>query len=305
MYKITVFITLSLLLSFFKSFAHEVNLEHEFRYITWKGPYFSNVITDYNSSSELEKVKKTFLGKNIFFTDGYVNITNACKYKYIAKKKTPIEIWMSDKTVDFYRHFLAKYSINIDSTTYTVLTLDNDDSCESEFSEFNIIDDTIMFINNDRAIFYFALPDERSEQDVFKSNSEAQNMTMRSFNALVKDNYNNMEHGDTLCKNIEIQPEELLGYESMTGCFFRGMNIVNSYLKYREKFNINNETLPEKIIENKNLEFKCEIECISVNFNWENERRLIVTQFFAGGETKLFFTQETYGTKIITKYDPD
>ncbi|PHM45774.1 hypothetical protein Xmau_00162 [Xenorhabdus mauleonii] len=221
----------------------KINLDHEFKNVTWKGPYFSDVITEPYIHLELEKLEKLFLTKSVFFSDENVIITNTCKYKYVAKKRTPIEIWKSNKAVDFYRLFLTKYSINIDNAIYEVLTENDEESCEYPFSELMIIDNTIIFFEDHRAIFYFSLSDERNNQDIFKIiSSENKKITLNSFDLLIKDQYKNMYHGDSICKNIEIPAEELSGYESMTGCFFKGMNIAESYLKYKT----NNDGLPKK-----------------------------------------------------------
>ncbi|CDL85173.1 hypothetical protein [Xenorhabdus szentirmaii] len=162
-----------------------------------------------------------------------------------------------------------------------------------------------MFVKDSRAVFYFSLEDKCRELDVFKFPLKDKGITLDAFNVLLKDKSKSMAYGDTLCESIAIPPEEIFGYESMGGCFFKGMHIVESYLKYKDMFKGNDETFPIPIVVNKNFKSECEVECMEVNFEWRNKSYLIVTQFFAGGVTTLSFTQDDSGTKVITEYAPD
>ena len=68
----------------------------------------------------------------------------------------------------------------------------------------------------------------------------------------------------------------------------------------------NDEAYLEKVIRvNNNIQKEYTNDAVSVDYNWENPKKLIIEQQFAGGFTEILLEEDQKGTKITIIGHPD
>ncbi|HAC6567909.1 TPA_asm: hypothetical protein G0B48_22765 [Salmonella enterica subsp. indica] len=233
---------------------------------------------------------KLFDGKKVVFNGDLLSITDACTYKYAPQLNIPLSFWMNPKTVSFYEVFFGGYNIKMPNEFLDITPVNPAEKCDFPFSQFVVLDDEIVFFYNDHAIFYF----NNQEALNFHEKKKVENSVIVG---------KKTTGSSKVCKQTEHNPDN---YNTSRECFYKYMNLINTYREYRKELADDSaKYLQKKIIPNKDFSVQCDGGCISVIYKWNGPDNLVVTQQFDGGETEISFTKEELGSRVVTKLFPD
>lgn len=247
---------------------------------------YKEVVWSYKSDPEALKLnsngvskgffKKFLSNKNIIIDKTNVVVENECSYKYIYKKVSPINYWKSNNTVLFYRETLKKNGITMGEEVGIITTKDKITNCADMFNEFLLIGDNIILIGGERLVIYSI------EKNMIKEN---------------KTEINN-------CTSPEQTLEEIFeGVGKITNCYYKGLDIISAYKKYKSDYD--EQYLEDNLKLNENLQKNYINDRVNVNYLWESPEKLIIKQLFEGGDTDIVIEEEKKGTKITIYGHPD
>lgn len=104
-----------------------------------------------------------------------------------------------------------------------------------------------------------------------------------------------------VCKETVRDPES---YDSTDECYYKGSNLVQTYGVYRNTTGAP-ENLTEKLTPGKDQSFTDYGDTVSLEYKWQGNNHLTVTQLFNGGQDTITFEADGQGTRVITEYSPD
>lgn len=104
-----------------------------------------------------------------------------------------------------------------------------------------------------------------------------------------------------VCKETVRDPES---YDSTDECYYKGSNLVQTYGIYRSTTG-KPENLTEKLTPGKDQSFTDYGDTVSLEYKWQGNNHLTVTQLFNGGQDTITFEADGQGTRVITEYSPD
>lgn len=108
---------------------------------------------------------------------------------------------------------------------------------------------------------------------------------------------------DKYCSSPEQTMDEVYEYGAITNCIYTGLSITDAYKKYVSE---HDDAYLEKVIRvNNNIQKEYTNDAVSVDYNWENPKKLIIEQQFAGGFTEILLEEDQKGTKITIIGHPD
>ncbi|TDN50099.1 hypothetical protein EC843_10616 [Buttiauxella sp. JUb87] len=275
MYVLVVFYLL-LISSFMANAGVEktIGTSVEEKSLTWNHYVVSDLITPKGEFVAKENVSNVFNGKVINIDNKNISIPGLCKFEYKMKATTPLNYWHSQKTVDLYSQLLSEYNIMLEDNVSLFTPVKQSNNCDYPFNYFIKVNGSLIFVLNNRMIIY---SQDGNEERIDNASS-----------------YTNV----TSTLNNE--------YGSVDEVFYRGGSLLDAYHKYRDGLTENNKKhLMKNISPTKDFTMKCNEGCIEVNYKWNGPDNLKVKQGFNGGETEIFFSKETQGTKVITKSSPD
>lgn len=222
-----------------------------------------------------DSIDNLFKGNDVVIDDTNVTIGNICKYEYSQESMSPLEYWHSKKTVNLYKKFFSGYNVRLGDTLNLITPTNPYSRCDYPFSYFIEVDDSLVFILKNRAIIY-------------------------------SHNNKNKDVSNVVCTHKDKSPEKIFESGDVEECFYKNINILDSYQEYRDGLTDDNRKyLQENILLNKNFSLKCNNGCIAVIYKWNGPDRLTITQQFEGGETEISFTKEVKGFRVVTKSFPD
>jgi hypothetical protein len=258
----------------------------------WRFFFIVDLSDNQNSVSQNKSVEQLFNGKIVFFNNDTLSISNACSYKYAAQKMIPLEYWGNKQTVSYYESFFSDYNIKLDGGILEISPINPSENCDFPFYEFVILDDIVVFIYKNQAILYF-----KTEKDLI----DHRKVDYKVVSSIVNKN-SEKESFIKKCKDIERDENT---YDTIHECYYKEINILDAYKKYRDDLVEGKNYLLETVTINKNVVMKCDNGCIEVNYKWNGPDDLIIVQQFNGGETEIHFSKDEQGTKVITKSSPD
>lgn len=254
----------------------------------WVYSFISESFDSISNKISEDNIAKLFEDKKIVFNGDSLSITNTCKYRYSALLHTPVSFWGSYETVKQYEEFFSGYKIKMPTKILDITPMNPSEECEYPFSEFIVLDDKIVFFYKNNAVFYFK--DQGGLRAHKNKNTKENATTGRSPVDISR-----------VCKEIERNKEN---YDTIHECFYKGMDITNTYLQYRSESG-NGKYLQDKLTLNKNFSIKCDSGCIDIIYKWNGPDNLIIRQQFEGGETEISFSNESKGCRVLTKSFPD
>ena len=108
---------------------------------------------------------------------------------------------------------------------------------------------------------------------------------------------------DQYCSSPEQTLDEVFENGSLTHCIYTGLSIADAYKKY---VNEHDEEYLEKIIKvNNNIQKEYTKDGVFVDYKWENPKKLMIEQQFAGGFSEILLEEDQKGTKITITGHPD
>lgn len=218
-----------------------------------------------------DSINDIFKGKKIIIDNTNITVSGACKYEYSRENMTPLEYWHSQKTVNLYKQILSDHNVKLSSELNLITPVSPSVECVYPFSYFIEADNSLIFVLKNRAIIYSQKNEEKS---VF----------------------------DDECKHKEQTPEQIVENGDIDECYYKNLNVLNSYKKYRERLTGDRKKyLRKKINLNENFTMKCDNGCITVIYKWNGSDNLVITQQFEGGETVISFSKEAHGCQVVTK----
>ncbi|MCK9782724.1 MULTISPECIES: hypothetical protein [Enterobacterales] len=108
---------------------------------------------------------------------------------------------------------------------------------------------------------------------------------------------------DKYCSSPEQTMDEVFENGALTYCAYAGLSIVDAYKKYVNEHD--EDYLVKTIKVNNNIQKEYLKDSVSVDYKWENSKKLMIEQQFAGGFTELVLEEDTTGTKITITGHPD
>ncbi|WP_193072072.1 hypothetical protein [Pseudomonas sp. FME51] len=108
---------------------------------------------------------------------------------------------------------------------------------------------------------------------------------------------------DKYCSSPEQTMDEVYEYGAITDCIYTGLSITEAYEKYVIE---HDEAYLEKAVNvNNNIQKEYTEESVTVDYKWENPKKLMIEQQFAGGFTEIMLEEDQKGTKITITGHPD
>ncbi|MET4893379.1 hypothetical protein [Morganella morganii] len=104
-----------------------------------------------------------------------------------------------------------------------------------------------------------------------------------------------------VCKETVRDPES---YDSTDECYYKGSNLVQTYGIYRNTTG-EPKNLTEKLTPGTDQSFTGYGDTVSLEYKWQGNNHLTVTQLFNGGQDTITFETDGQGTRVITEYSPD
>lgn len=256
--------------------APEIIEESEHKELTWI--YKSDPESLKKNSNGVSKnfFKKFLSNKNITIDKTNVVVDNECDYKYTYKKVRPINYWKSNNAVSFYKEILKKNEITMGDEIGVITTKNKITNCADIFNEFLLIDNNIILIGGERLVIYSI------EKNIIKeSNTETNN-----------------------CTSPEQTLEEIFeGVGKITHCYYKGLDVISAYKKYKSDYD--ELYLEDHLKLNENLQKNYINDRVNVNYLWNSPKKLIIKQLFEGGDTDIVIEEELKGTKITIYGHPD
>ncbi|CNG10849.1 hypothetical protein [Yersinia similis] len=243
--------------------------------MAWRSYVVSDRIDPQGEDVAEYLVNEVFKGREIVIDNTTVTVNGVCKYEYSKEKMTPLQYWNSQKTVDLYKTFLSGYNVKLKNTLGLITPVNPSIECVYPFSYFIEVDNSLVFVLKNRAIIYSQVNEEDKVSVV-------------------------------ACAHKEQTPEQIYEHGYIVDCYYKNMDILDSYQKYRSSLVSDDRAhLQEKIALNKSFSMKCDNGCIVVEYKWNGPDHLVITQQFDGGETRIYFSKEEQGSRIVTKSFPD
>ncbi|WNP28908.1 hypothetical protein RN616_10165 [Morganella morganii] len=100
-----------------------------------------------------------------------------------------------------------------------------------------------------------------------------------------------------VCKETVRDPES---YDSTDECYYKDSNLVQTYGIYRSTTGE-----PKKLTPGTDRAFTDYGDTVSLEYKWQGNNHLTVTQLFNGGLDTIIFEDDGQGTRVITAYSPD
>jgi len=222
-------------------------------------------------------INDIFKGIKVVIDNENVTVSGVCKYEYSKESMSPLKYWYSKKTVDLYRSFLSGYNVKLNDNVNLITPVNPSVNCIYPFSYFIEVDNSLVFVLKNRAVIYF---NDNRDGKGGVSPSE--------------------------CVHKKQTPEQVYANGDIDECYYKGLNILDSYQKYRNRL-VDSEKrhLMENIKLNENASMKCDDGCIVVKYKWKGPDNLVISQQFDGGETMIYFSKKEQGSRVVTKSFPD
>ncbi|EGT3623133.1 hypothetical protein [Morganella morganii] len=106
---------------------------------------------------------------------------------------------------------------------------------------------------------------------------------------------------EPVCKETVRDPES---YDSTDECYYKDSNLVQTYGIYRSTTG-EPKNLAEKLTPGTDRAFTDYGDTVSLEYKWQGNNHLTVTQLFNGGLDTITFEDDGQGTRVITAYSPD
>lgn len=256
----------------------EIIEKNKYKELTWSYKSDPEELKLNSNGVSTNFFKKFLSNKNIIIDKTNVVVENECNYKYTYKKLSPINYWKSNNTVSFYKEILKKNGIKMSEEVGVITAKDKITNCADIFNEFLLIDNNIILIGGERLVIYSI------EKNMIKEN--------------------NVDIETNNCTSPEQTLEEIFeGVGKTTNCYYKGLDIISAYKKYKSDYN---ELYLENDLKlNENLQKNYVNDRANINYSWESPDKLIIKQLFEGGDTDIVLEEEKKGTKITIHSHPD
>lgn len=113
----------------------------------------------------------------------------------------------------------------------------------------------------------------------------------------------NMIVHDKYCSSPEQTMDEVFENGALTNCIYAGLSIADAYKKYVNEHD--EDYLVKTIKVNNNIQKEYTKDEVSVDYKWENPKKLRIEQQFSGGFTEFVLEEDQKGTKIMIIGHPD
>ncbi|EOU9611094.1 hypothetical protein ACOJD9_004405 [Cronobacter dublinensis] len=257
-----------------KDFLSEKNREASNKISLWQDYIVSELIDPEGENVDKTSAADFFKGKEISINNKVVTISNVCSYEYNIDYMSPFQYWQSEKVAYLYKVKLAKLDVDVRDQIGLITPAKSTTGCSYPFVYFLVINDSLVFVLNNRMIVYYPQ------------------------NKKIKD--------ESVCMH-KVQDLELV-YENgyIDECHYKEMKIADAFTNFRKDHaDDEGKYLKEHLEINNNETVKCSGECIQVEYKWAGEKNLSITQQFNGGEIIINFSENTSGTDVIIKALPD
>ena len=248
-----------------------------------------DVIENAANKDSLDNVVAFFKERKITLNNNILHVGNeSCQV--INKKITPMEYWMSERTVSFYRDFFKKNDVILSDDLNYISDTNPDSECQRTFSEFIEMNGDLVLFYKNRVIWYYPENDSRLLKDKYNVNKEK----------LVE------SPDGVICENSSNEMDVVYQQGFIMSCFYPGIDLISAYNKSREGYKKDEalKFLKPDIIRGKNESVIIESD-FTFDYQWKsaNELEVIVEQ--PGGTTTLNYLQKKSGTTVKSTSSPD
>ncbi|WP_368887694.1 hypothetical protein [Proteus columbae] len=105
------------------------------------------------------------------------------------------------------------------------------------------------------------------------------------------------------CSSPKQTMDEVYENGAITHCVYAGLSIADAYKKYVNEHD--EDYLVKTIKVNNNIQKEYTKDGVSVDYKWENPKKLMIEQRFSGGFTEFVLEEDKKGTKITITGHPD
>lgn len=256
----------------------------------WQLATISDDIIDSAADKDsLENIESYFSGRNVTINDNILYVDNmSCEV--INRSITPLEYWMSERTVSFYRDFFKKDNAIITQEINFISTVHPDSPCQYPFSEFIEMSGDLVFFYNNRVVWYYPKEDQR----------------------LVKEKINISkwkgvsESNDAICQHSSNEMDVVYQQGFIISCFYPETDLLSGYNKSRDGYENGDvlRLLKPSIDKGKDESVVIEDD-FSFDYKWKSANELEIVIFQPGGTTTLNYLQKKSGTTVKTTLSPD
>lgn len=253
------------------------------------GNISDDVIENAANKDSLNNIVVFFKERRITLNNNVLHVGNEL-CQVINKKITPMEYWMSERTISFYRDFFKKNDVILSDELNYISAANPDSECQRPFSEFiEMNGDLILFYKN-RVIWYYPENDRRLVEDKYNINKEKP-----------------VESSDgVICANSSNDMDVVYQQGFIMSCFYPGIDLISAYNKSREGYKQDEalKMLKPEIKRGKNESVVIASD-FTFDYRWKstNELEIIVEQ--PGGTTTLIYLQKKSGTTVKSISSPD
>lgn len=248
-----------------------------------------DVIENSGDKDSLINVVNFFQEKKVILKNNILHVGDmSCEV--INRKITPIEYWMSESAISFYRDFFKNYNVIIPKEFNYISSVNPGSECQEPFSEFIEMNGDLVFFYKNRVAWYYPEGDKR----LSKSN-------------IGVDTEKAVTESDTvICENSSNEMDVVYQQGFIMSCFYPGIDLISAYNKSCEGYK-QDEAL--KMLKSDIKRGKNESVVIASDFTFDyrwkstNELEVIVEQ--PGGTTRLIYLQKKSGTTVKSISSPD
>ncbi|MTH48634.1 hypothetical protein [Intestinirhabdus alba] len=242
-----------------------------------------DIIDNAADKDTLDNVQRYFAGKDLTIEDSRLTISSDTSCEIVEEDTTPVKYWMSENTVSFYHSFFERYNIKLNENIQILKTLNINSECRYPFSELIKIDNALVMVYKNRAIFYFAASDPR-------------------FKAVVESAGEN----EIACTNNGNELDDVNNDGYIVKCTYPNSDILSIYLQFVNKNKSDNvlQYLKDEIKSGENSKVVISAEFF-IEYKWNGDDKLTISIYQPGGETDIIFSSLAGNTSIKTIYLPD
>lgn len=219
--------------------------------------------------------QQTFADKPIAFKGHEMQFGTACRLSWNAYVQTPVKYYHSNSTVELYTSLFASVGLKLPEKLTILETTSPVGECSVAGVELLDFGSKLAFLYEDKIVTY------------------------------TRDENKQATKPDT--RKCELGPRDMeYVYENgaMTRCFYPNMSMKDAYEAHRKALSDSKNLLPT-LTPGKNLTIEKLGDTERVEYQWQGDNVLHITQSFPGGTTEFLLESAPAGTTVTETEFPD
>lgn len=219
--------------------------------------------------------QQTFADKPIAFKEREMMFGTACRLSWQPYFQTPVKYYHSNSTVELYTSLFASVGLKLPDELTILETASPQGECPVAGVELLDFGSKLAFLYEDKIVTYTR-----------GGNTQAAKPDIRKCESGPRDMEYVYEHG------------------AMTRCFYPGMSMKQAYEAHRKERSDSESLLPT-LTPGKDLAVEKLGDTERVEYQWQGDNVLHITQLFPGGTTEFILESATTGTTVTETAFPD